>query len=379
MSADTSVCVRMANPPAEVLASPLRRRTFAAAVTALALLAACSDSASGPAPRIIAGVDFNALFAPPTAAERAAILAGWQTRDISAQGVREEARTSFSLGAKAATLRVLSHTVGGIRHYGAVIVADGAALRSLPVLVYNHGGDHGTGVEDVALISVGLGSLADKFVYVVPSFRSEPLRVGAVTYSSEGDPSPWDRDVDDALALMNAAIATTSAANSDRLGVIGFSRGGGVALLMGIRDPRISQVIEFFGPTDFFDGFMQQVTEEALLGNPRDLPGMDFLNATVIQPLKEGRISIAQARREMLLRSAVQFAERLPAVQVHHGTADDVVDVSQARSLISTMERLGRSAPEFEAYLYEGAGHDPLAFTGSPARTVAFLNRLLAP
>ena len=65
-----------------------------------------------------------------------------------------------------------------------------------------------------------------------------------MSYRSDGNASPWDWDVDDALALLDVAISTTPEANSDRIGVLGISRGADVAMLMAIRDPRIDAVVE---------------------------------------------------------------------------------------------------------------------------------------
>jgi len=174
----------------------------------------------------------------------------------------------------------------------------------------------------------------DDYVFVIPSFRAERLTFGGVNYLSDGPPSPWDRDVDDALALLNVAVATTPEADDTRVGVIGFSRGACVAMLMAERDPRIDVVVEFFGPTDFFGPFVQEVTREALLGTLRDLPGLAYLNNTLIQPLKNGDLTIDEVRLEMVRRSPVYFAELLPQLQVHHGTADNTVPVGEAERLI---------------------------------------------
>jgi dipeptidyl aminopeptidase/acylaminoacyl peptidase len=334
-------------------------------------LIACSG---GEAPdRIVEGVNLSALFAPPTQAEIDAVKEEWSRRDVSAQGVEIVATTTDG----DLEVVVVSHTVGGVRHYGAILAPIGAQPDTLPILVYAHGGDGGVDVDDLlAGIPLLLPNTADSFLFVIPSFRDEPLDFDETRYRSEGPASPWDRDVDDALALVNVADQLFESADPDRIGVLGFSRGGCVGLLMAIRDPRIDLVVEFFGPTDFFGPFVQEVTEEALRGTPRDLPGLDYLDAELIQPLKSGAITEAELRLEMLRRSPVYFAERLPEVQVHHGTADDTVPVGEAERLIEVMRSLGRDAPEFEAYLYPGAGHDPLQMPASFPRTRQFLERL---
>jgi acetyl esterase/lipase len=348
---------------------------FAVIVVASVLGCSGSDSPTSVNRRLVAGVDVGVLFAAPTAAELAAVRNDWAGRDVSVQGFRQDTAVGFLLGASPAQLRVVSHMVGGVRHYGAIASRAPAPAGSLPVLVYAHGGDSGVNVDELFLLGAGLGDAADDFVFVVPSFRSEELRLGSRRYRSEGSASPWDRDVDDALALLGAALANEPAADTARVFVAGFSRGGGVALLMAERDRRIDAVIEFFGPTDFFDGFAQTVIEEALLGRPRDLPGIRYLDSQYLQPLRRGEVTMAVARLELVRRSAVQFASQLPRLQVHHGTADPTVSVSQAQSLDRTLRAIGRTPPDYEFYLYEGGVHDALSLTGSVPRAVAFLKR----
>jgi dipeptidyl aminopeptidase/acylaminoacyl peptidase len=228
----------------------------------------------------------------------------------------------------------------------------------------------------LALLGFAMSGILRSYVTVVPSFRSEALAFQGATYRSEGAPSPWDRDVDDALALLNAALASTPEADSDRIAVLGLSRGAGVGLLMAVRDPRIDEVVEFFGPTDFFGPYVQDLVEEALRGTPRDLPGLNDLNAQFIQPLQRGDLTIPEVRAQLIRRSAVYFVDRLPQVQVHHGTADSVVSVSQAERLDEVMREAGRGPPGYEFYLYPGGGHDPFTLPGSVDRAMAFLGRL---
>ena len=76
------------------------------------------------------------------------------------------------------------------------------------------------------------------FVYVLPSFRGETLLAGGRRYVSEGDRTDgWDGATDDAIAFLSAALAVTPEADPSRVCAFGKSRGGGVALLMGARDP----------------------------------------------------------------------------------------------------------------------------------------------
>lgn len=355
----------------------MTRRVFCSPLLAAAL-AACAGSPAGPdSGPFVEGVDLGVLFAPPTAQEIQAVRSEWAARRPEAREVTVAFARAFPIGQTPGTLRVLSHRVDGHLHFGAVIAPD--VDGPLPVLVLLHGGDDGVAVSglEVQALILALGDLAGDFVYAVPAFRSEPLRVDGQTFLSGGEPSPWDRDVDDALALLDAALLTTPAADPGAVGVVGFSRGGLVGLLMAVRDPRIERVIEFFGPTDFFDDYVREIVVDALRGIPRDLPGFAVLDERFIQRMKRGELTEAAVRPELVRRSAVLFAEVLPPLQLHHGTADEVVDVSQARSLIRALERLGRAPPDFEGHIYEGGRHDPLTLPGAIQRARGFIARLV--
>ncbi|MBI4513985.1 MAG: alpha/beta fold hydrolase [Gemmatimonadetes bacterium] len=348
------------------------------ALALVCLLAACGDAAGPERDRIVEGVNFTKLFAPATSAEINAILGEWAGRDPSARDVEIVRTSPVPLGSTQGTVRIVSHRVDGVRHFGAILAPAGAQPGSLPVLVVAHGGDGGVDIDEtLALLPFGFSSIQDKFVFVAPSFRSEPLVFERTTYLSEGEPSPWDRDVDDALALLNVALQTTPEADPERIAVLGFSRGAAVGMLMAERDARIDVVVEFFGPTDFFGPFVQDVVTDALRGVLRDLPGLDYLNQQFIQPLKRGELTIEDVRPELLRRSPVYFANRLPQLQVHHGTADTTVPVGEAERLFEVMRDLGRGEPGFEFFLYPGGGHNLFALPGSIERSVAFLSRLL--
>ncbi len=339
------------------------------------LLSGCGDAVG---PDIVAGVNLTELFAPPTQAEISAALDDWNGRDVSAQSVEIVRTDSVRLGLSTrVTVRVVSHSVAGVHHFGAVVVPAAAATGSLPTLVVSHPGDAGIDLDAaLGLFAFSLGTALDDFVLVVPSFRSEPLIFEGTSYRSEGEPSPWDRDVDDALALVNVAAEVAPEADTSRIAVLGLSRGAGVALLMAIRDPRIDAVVDFFGPTDFFSAFTRAAVTDALHGAPRNLPGLADLDAQFIQPLKRGELTIADVRPQLVRRSPVYFVEHLPPLQLHHGTADSIVPVTEAERLIEVMQSAGRGPPEFEYYLYPGGGHDPFTLPGSFDRAIAFLGRL---
>ncbi|MBD0319265.1 MAG: dienelactone hydrolase family protein, partial [Gemmatimonadetes bacterium] len=318
------------------------------------LLAACVASLAGCAtamPASQSGPMLDALFAPPTAVEIAEVKAEWSRRDTGAHGYRVE-HTRHD-GRTGRTL-VVSHTVGGVRHFGAIRVPDGAAGRRLPVLVINHGGEGGA----TGYAFFHSGPVARGWVQVVPSFRSEPLRLTPFRrYRSEGDPSPWDRDVDDAMALLSSTLAHVPEADSARVAVLGRSRGGGVALLMAARDPRVKAVVDLYGPTDFFLPQVRKLAQRAVGTRVPRLPGAGYLADSVLFALRDGRTTVPRARRELLRRSVVYFADRLPPVQAHHGSDDRKVHVAHADRLDAVLRAQGRDSTQWKYYRYRDGGH----------------------
>jgi dipeptidyl aminopeptidase/acylaminoacyl peptidase len=352
---------------------PFRPWPMALLLAATMLPAACGDSPSGPR----SGVDLDALFRPASAVEMATVEAEWSARTPTAREVLEEATSLTLMAGGAGEVRVFSHVVDGHRHYGATLAPVGAEAGTLPVVVVAHGGDEGIAVDALALMTLLLGAPARNFVYVVPSFRSEPLTVGSTVWTSGGAASPWDRDVDDALALLDVALQHVPEADPARIGALGLSRGGGVALLMAIRDPRIDRVSVLAGPTDFLSPWVREVTADALAGRPRDLPGLRILNQRFIRPLGQGEISEAAVRLELVRRSPVLWARRLPPVQVHHGTADSVVPVEQAESLRDALQRAGGRSSD-EVFLYPGVGHNLFESPAISPRLLAWLEAVRA-
>ena len=148
-------------------------------------------------------------------------------------------------------------------------------------------------------------------------------------------------------------------------------------MLTGIRDERVERIVSFFGPTDFFDEWVREIVREAALRTPRRLTGVAHLDSTIVQPYIRGDMPRSEARLELVRRSSVLFAADIPPVQVHHGTIDFVVSVSQAHSLMRAMEAIGRGPPDFEAYIYEAGGHDFLTLEDAIPRAVAFMSRAL--
>ena len=340
------------------------------------------------------------LTEPTTADEVAGLFAAWEARDTSARDVTVEATGSIELGAATMTYVVLAHTVGELRHVGAVLVPE-ASPASAPVLVYCHGGYTGEGglppFQVESLASRLPDPLRGDLVHVVPAYRSERIEVGGVVYTGQGAASLGDREVDDAMALLSAALAHVPEADPDRVALLGESRGGLVALEMGARDPRVDLVLDAFGPTDFRIGLASSGVDEALfqaavqqaLAAPDD-PATLLLRSIVpidqVSQADDGALLISaegrRALRENLARSApLAYAAELPVTEAHHGTLDGTAPVEYSRALAEAMAAAGRESPgpSFTYFEYEGGEHDLATLPGAVERFGDAIERVLPP
>lgn len=313
------------------------------------------------------------LFAPPTPAEIAAQRAAWAARDLAPQDVQEVASGLLDLGEVTAGVRIISHRVHGFRHYGAIVLPAGTeqAGGSHPVMLDLKGVSWDYFALDLRqLLSPRLlGAEQGRFIYVVPSFRGEVLRFDGVDYISEGDRTDgWDGATDDALALLNVALASTPQMDATRIAAFGKSRGGSVALLAGLRDGRIARVLDWAGPADWFalmasEGWTQQdIVADALRvrASPKE-DGGQFVERMLAHVI-DGRWGLAEARAQMLASSPLYFVDGLRCVRGLYGVEDEMVPVANGRALARALGTRGRFS--FQAQ----AGHDlnaPLAFAQS--------------
>lgn len=365
--------------------------------------AGLADAGAGDAAPAAVPLTLDLVTEPTTADEVADLLAAWASRDTSARDVTVEASGSLALGAAPMTFVVLAHTVGELRHLGAVLVPESlSSPASAPVLVYCHGGYTGEGglppfrVEDLAS-RVPDGPLRGELVYVVPAYRGERIEVGGVAYAGEGAPSIGDREVDDAMALLSAALEQVPEADPDRVAVLGESRGGLVALEMGARDPRVDLVLDAYGPTDFRIGLASSGVDEALfdgavrqaLAAPDD-PATLLLRSIVpidqVSQTDGGALLISaagrRALRENLARSApLAYAAELPVTEAHHGSLDGTATVEYSRALAEAMAAAGRRSPgpSFTYFEYEGGEHDLATLPGAVERFGEAIERVLPP
>lgn len=337
------------------------------AISGLARLGALPSSATRATDGWTLPFTLDAVFEQPTAAEIRAVEAGWRARDLAPRDVREVARGNIDLGGSRAVVRIVSHTVHGQRHYGAVVVPAGATRGCCPVVVEAKGVSPTYFPLELEKLHAPrlMTNVARRLIYVVPSFRGEVLNFGGVTYQSEGDRTDaLDGATDDALALLNVALETTPEADADRVCAFGHSRGGTVALLMGIRDERVRCVVDWAGPTDWFElmgtgGWTEQeLYAEGLRtkASPTETGGQR-VERFLLKAIK-GEADLRAVRRRLLASSPLYFARRLPRNQLHYGAEDSSVPVRNGLRLVAELKRHRVPAARYRAFFYPGAGHD---------------------
>ena len=325
----------------------------------------------------VVGFSLDSLLRAPAQAEIDTVWARWKRRDLRASGVDTILTRRVNLGSAAATVRIVSHRVHGERHFGAIIIPEGATPGCCPILLSAKGVSPSFSPlripEGLDLPSI-LGADQNRFIYVAPGYRGEVLRIGDDSLRSEGDRADaWDGATDDLLALLDVAIQTTPEADSSRVCVFGRSRGGAVALLAGERDQRIGCVVAWAAPTDWFSlmgggGWTEaELARDALRhhATPSQLGGqfVDYF----LKPAIQGRPGLEDARLHILASSPLFFADHLPWAQVHYGVDDGIVPMANGRRLADRLRDVRRDQGCFQIFFHPDAGHDQDLFVAPRA------------
>jgi dienelactone hydrolase/predicted lactoylglutathione lyase len=146
---------------------------------------------------------------------------------------------------------------------------------------------------------------------------------------SEGDSDQGLRQPDDVVAAIDW-LRRLPSVDPGRIGLIGASMGGQVALLAAARRPAIRCVAALFPPTDL---------EQWYLANPHMQPYLDDLdNAAGLRA-----------------RSPVHHVDEIEApVLLMHGDADENVPLEQSLRMTETLRAAGKEA---ELLIVSGASH----------------------
>lgn len=313
----------------------------------LLTLSACDSGEAPPPPppppsgdEIVGGVNLTELFATPSASEinaAEAVLLGRNPTIGSAYTIAMIEETEAEDGATYQVYRAFAPDNQVVFH-GLVRLparAPGDQRTRALVLVLPDG--EAVTRDDLLANDLPIDQKdRDDYVYALVAYRGMELDVEGTDYASNLASTAYNFDADDALAfltfLRNESLDLY--VDPERIGVLGFGRGGGVALQTAARTSVYDLVIDLAGPTDLFlDRFRTRV-RGFLNGNTSSrFPGFETIMADVITPLQDGDIDIDEARQGLLLRSPRYFFSPPPQTIVAHGLLDITVDPDHSQVL----------------------------------------------
>ncbi len=311
-------------------------------------------------------------YGEPSADEVAAVREAWRRRDLSARDV--EVVHTFEVVLDHGVFRgsILRHTLSERAHFGAVLVPR-SARGSLPVLIEARSVDTAYSPMDVTKGTNLLGALGpaqSSFVVVIPALRGNVLIVGEQEFASDGDPSDaWDGATDDTLGFLNAALKATPLADPDRIAAYGVSRGGTLALLAGIRDPRIDLVLNVVGPVDHLEAMnrtegwtkAELVADMLSAGMVTDFDkaadGWQTFDHFFDRVLSDDE-SFGDVRQRLIASSPLYFVETLPEAHSYYGAEDRSVPLANPRLLQARLELRTDDRVTSSVTVLPNRGHD---------------------
>jgi dipeptidyl aminopeptidase/acylaminoacyl peptidase len=208
-----------------------------------------------------------------------------------------------------------------------------ADAPTMPALVFNAGGTGERGALTATTAAATVGLYASwGYVVIASQYRGRG--------GSEGTEEWGGGDVDDAMNALKL-LQNLDYVDNERIGIIGGSRGGMMALQMLTRTDVFKAAITFGAPTDFTD----LAEDSYILKTARHfLPGEVFAD-------------VARRREELARRSAALFAADLcktTPLLVLHGSGDRRVEAEHAYKLGLALQK---SLHPYKLILYDNADH----------------------
>ena len=198
-----------------------------------------------------------------------------------------------------------------------------------PCIIFNRGGNRDFGQLKVAHAAMMFGKMADRgYVVIASNYRGNG--------GSEGQEEFGGSDVSDVLNLLRV-LEDVPEADTSRIGMMGWSRGGMMTYLALKKTDRIKAAVVGGGAAD--------LTTE-------DRPEMEkSVYAELIPGYDKNRDSVLQQR------SAVYWPESLSkstALLILHGNADWRVKCEQSLRLAMALDKIRYP---YRLVIYEGADH----------------------
>lgn len=315
--------------------------------------------------------DVKDLFKDPTNNEIANVRNDWNNRDLSSKNYKLEDEGQIEFNGHHYKLKIISHAVYGEKHFGAVLIPHGAQPGNSPIILELHGVNSRYSPFKISKAKIPkiLGDNPSKAIIVIPSFRGNTLVNGDEEYTSEGSPkNAWDGAADDAIAFLNVILDHVPESDPTRIATFGKSRGGTVAMLVGIRDNRVKSVVNWAGPSGWFSNMgtfgwtLKEQVQWALW--ERWQPGRgwgsasQFIDWFLVESINDKKSDLQTIRHQILASSPLYFLESLPVTQMHYGIEDGSVPIINAEAIQSTFDSQNISNAKLEIYKHKDTGHD---------------------
>jgi dipeptidyl aminopeptidase/acylaminoacyl peptidase len=203
--------------------------------------------------------------------------------------------------------------------------------EKLPAIIYNRGGNREFGQLVISTGLLTLGEIAKEgYVVIASQYR------GVV--GGEGQEQFGGDDINDVLALIDV-LAEIEEADTQRIGMLGWSRGGMMTYLALAKSDKIKAAAVGGAVSDL----------EAMVQDRPDFE--EHVLGELIPQYKENRAT------ELARRSALQWADQLNAktpILILHGTSDWRVKPEQSLKMAMELNRLRRP---YRLIMFEGGDH----------------------
>lgn len=229
------------------------------------------------------------------------------------------------------------YEVDGVKVMGYMVQPKQAAVKSLPVLVYNRGGNGALGSLVFASVLNQLMPLAAQgYVVFASNYRGDhnPVKLAP---KQQGKDEFGGADVADVLAFK-ALMHRVPAANPEHVAMMGHSRGGMQTWLAAKQWPELDALVIVAGVTD-------------LQAQLQDRPEMENVYQARIPDYANNKTATLQQRS--VSHFLPQIRADLP-VMIVHGDQDDRVAVSHATQIAKLLAE--RKQPH-ELLIVPGGDH----------------------